>query len=101
MNPVCLFTTLTFITVIAAYFSALRLFEFGFTQKSWYKIVEWCLWIATGAVWIADIVFLKSYFTSDITLGAQFIIQIVLNAVLIFWPAAFRGLFVKCVRPDI
>ncbi len=100
MNPVHLFTGLTFITVIAAYFSALRLFEFGFIQKNWYKITEWILWIATAIAWMVDIVFLKSYFTNDITLGAQFIIQIVLNAVLIFWPAAILGLFVKC-RPDI
>ncbi len=99
MNPVYLFTGLTFVTIIAAYFSALRLWEFNFIGKKWYKVTELVLWILTACVWIADIVFLKSYFTSDITLGAQFIIQIVLNAVIIFWPPAILGLFVR-FRPN-
>ena len=100
MNPVYLFTCITFITVIAAYFSGLRLFDFKFVSKNWYKIIEVVLWVLSACAWIADIIFLKSYFTSDVTLGAQFIIQIVLNAVIIFWPATIIGMFVR-FRPEV
>lgn len=99
MNELYLFTGFTFITVIAAYFSGLRLLEFDFIQKNWYKVTESILWFVTVGAWVADIVFLKSYFTSDVTLGAQFVIQVVLNAVLIFWPPAILGFFIKGLRP--
>lgn len=82
MNIVEIMTCVTLITVIAAYVSMCGFFELSFTKKKSFVIAEKMLWICTLIAWIADIIVLKGYFTSGITVVIQFVIQIGIN---VFW----------------
>ena len=86
---------LTFITVITSYFAMMKIFDFDFTKNSWYSKTRNILWIATAVSWIVNAFILKSHFTSDITVGTQLLIQIVMNAVFIILPIA---IFALCVN---
>ena len=100
MNYVYLFTGLTLITVVAFYFSFLRFYDVRFIGEKWYKITELVLWVITGCIWIADFVFLGSYFDSGLAVATQVVIQVIINSVLVFWPISILDLFIK-TRPNI
>lgn len=85
----------TYFTVIASYYTMMSIFDFEFVKKPLYSKIKYVLWIATALMWIIDIVVLKSCLTSDIAIGTQFIIQLVLNAVFVALPMAIFALIVN------
>lgn len=86
---------LTFITVITSYFAMMKIFDFDFTKNSWYSKTRNILWVVTAVAWIVNAFVLKNHFTSDITIGAQLLIQIVMNAVFIALPLMIFALYVN------
>ncbi len=86
---------LTFITVFTSYFAMMKIFDFDFTKNSWYSKMRNIFWIVTAVAWIVNAFILKNQFTSDIAIGAQLLIQIVMNAVFIILPLMIFALYVN------
>lgn len=86
---------ITFITTITAYFAMMKIFDFDFTTKSWYAKTEIVLWIIAIIAWIVNACILKNALPSDIEVGEQLLIQMVLNAIFSVLPLAIFAFYVR------
>ena len=64
----------------------MSIFDFDFVKHPVYSKIKYILWTITAVAWIADMFILKYFLISDIAIGSQFIIQIVLNAFFVALP---------------